>query len=194
MGHKITVNEEPIGNAIYQAVETGDEVLLARAADELWTLALNLDSFPEHTFQLLLELMTQTKFLELTGSWRLLSSLENMWDLLSGPQKGRLLPVLECAYPMLKDWMAWFVISELLGEYFMNEESLEVLNRLKTIEPEGPRSLVPHGFEHIAKDSKEPDLAKRAYLILLQMRNDPSKEVRDEVELSLRRLAARDRL
>ena len=108
--------------------------------------------------------------------------------LLSDSQKEKRLPVLENAYGAFTDWMSWFVISELLGEYFMDERALQTLCRLKALEAEAPRSFVPHGLEHIAKNSRDEALAKKAYTELLQMRNDPSGRVRAEVSESLQRL------
>lgn len=144
--------------------------------------------FPEHYFALFLKLMKQQEFLELEhgyGSADLLSILEFEWELLSDSQKERLLPALETSYGSFTDWMCWFNISVLLGEHFADEKALQVLCRLKTIQAEGPRSLVPHGLEHIISDSRDDRLAKIAWDELLAMKNDPCEQVRDGVEDSL---------
>jgi hypothetical protein len=81
--------------------------------------------------------------------------------------------------------MSWFLISVLLGEFFADEKAFQVLCRLKTLQAEGPRSLVPHGLEHIITGSGDKQLVRKAYTELLQMKNDPSEQVRDAVDDSL---------
>ncbi len=115
--------------------------------------------------------------------------LEFEWQLLSDSQKERLLPALETSSAAFTDWMCWFNISVLLGEFFADEKALQVLCRLKTIQAEGPRSLVPHGLEHLISDSRDARLAKIAYAELLDMKNDPSEKVRDAVDDSLKIIA-----
>ncbi len=58
------------------------------------------------------------------------------------------------------------------------------------MEAEEPRSLIPHGFEHIVRDSKNEALVKKAYAELLEMKNDVSLRVRDEVESSLNKITS----
>ncbi|HBR75321.1 MAG TPA: hypothetical protein DEG17_10870 [Cyanobacteria bacterium UBA11149] len=84
--------------------------------------------------------------------------------------------------------MSWFAISEFLGQYFADERAFEILCRLKNLPSEEPRSLIPHGLEHIVRDSADRDLSKKAYAELLQMQSDPSIPVRSEVALSLERI------
>jgi hypothetical protein len=148
-----------------------------------------MEHFPEHNFELILALLKRPELLEMDGSFYILRVLENNWKSLSDEQKERLLPALETAYGLFNDWMSWFVISELLGECFGDEQALRVLSRLKTLRGEGPRSLVPHGLEHIVKGARDEDLVRKAYTELSGMGNDPSEQVRDEVSLSLQRLA-----
>ena len=120
---------------------------------------------------------------------------------ISDSQKERLLPALETSYEAFTDWMCWFNISVLLGEYFADERALQALCRLKTIQAERPRSLVAHGLEHVISDSGDERLARIACAELIDMKNDLSEYVRDGVDDSLKSLAnqgvkcdARDRL
>jgi hypothetical protein len=115
---------------------------------------------------------------------------ESDWGLFSEDQKCELAETLERAYEKFVDWTSCFVISELFGEYFMNERALQALIRLRNVKPEHARALVPHGLEHIIKGPVDKDLATRAYKVLLQMRADPSEEVREEVRLSELRIAS----
>jgi len=185
------MDEQPLHNLINQAISARDSTQLRNYAYAMETSDLGADHFPEHNFEFILTLLNRRDFLEMDGSFYLLRVLENDWELLSYDQKERLLATVETAYGLFKDWMSWFVISELLGEYFGDEQALQVLSRLKTLHAEGPRSLVPHGLEHIVTGARNENLTKKAYAELLCMRNDPSEQVRNEVNLSLQRLANR---
>jgi hypothetical protein len=186
------MDEELLHKLIHQAIAACDSTRLREYAYAMETSALEEDHFAEHNFELILNLLSQRTFLEMTGSFYILRVLENNWESLSDEQKERLLPSLETAYGLFNDWMSWFVISELLGEYFGDEQALRVLSRLKTLRGEGPRSLVPHGLEHIVKGARDEDLVSKAYTELSGMGKDPSEQVRDEVSLSLQRLANRE--
>jgi hypothetical protein len=186
------MDEEPLHNLIYQAIAASDGTRLREYAYMMETFTLGMEYFPEPSFELILTLLKRRELLEMDGSFYILRVLENDWDLLSDDQKERLLPALETAYGLFYDWMSWLVISELLGEYFGDEQALGSLSRLKTLHAEGPRSLVPHGLEHIVKGACDEGLASKAYTELLDMRKDPSEQVRNEVRLSLRRLAHRE--
>ncbi|MEJ1937176.1 hypothetical protein WDZ92_43840, partial [Nostoc sp. NIES-2111] len=129
--------------------------------------------------------LKREKFLASNGSWHFLKVIEFNFQVLSDAQKDNLLPLLETSYSAFTDWMSWFVISEILGQCFADERAFEILCSLKSLAAEEPRSLIPHGFEHIARESRNEDLARKAYAELLQMRDDVSPQVRDEVQISL---------
>lgn len=187
--------EETDGEAIHEriaaAIANSDGTELEQAVYDLGTLLLYFDHFPEQSFGFVLSMTRERTFLEMQGSHHLLYLFDSTaaWDSLSESQRDHLLPVLETVYSEVNDWMSWFVISSLLGEHYMNEQALETLQRLKGIEAESPRSLVPHGLEHLVTSSGNPDLARRAYQELTQMVNDPSEQVRNEVAISLQRIA-----
>lgn len=183
------INPELIAEAINQAINSGEEMQMQECASAISGTLSTLNYFPEQYFKLIIDFLNQQRFLESNGSWHLLFVLETDWELLSESQKERLLPLLETSYPAFSDWMSRFVISELLGQYFANEKAFESLVRLGREAAEGPRALVPHGLEHIVTDSHNEDLARKAYAELVQMKNDPSEKVRDEVETSLQRIA-----
>jgi hypothetical protein len=186
------MGEELLHNLIYQAIAAGDSTRLREYAYAMETSALGADRFPEHSFELILDLLNRRELFEMDGSFYILRVLENDWKSLSDEQKERLLPALETAYGLFDDWMSWFVISELLGKCFGDEQALGALSRLKAVRGEGPRSLVPHGLEHIVEGARDEGLARKAYAELWGMRNDPSEQVRNEVGVSLRRLANRE--
>ncbi|AFZ24732.1 hypothetical protein Cylst_2523 [Cylindrospermum stagnale PCC 7417] len=182
------INPQIIEEAIEQAMAVGEEMQMEECADAISGNMSMKNYFPEYFFDLIIDLLKQQKFLVSQGSSHFLTVLEFNFRLLSDVQKDSLLPLLETAYPSFTDWMSWFVISELLGQYFADERAFEILCRLKNVAAEQPRSLVPHGFEHIVRDSGNEALAKKAYAELLEMKSDVSPQVRDEVETSLKQI------
>jgi hypothetical protein len=144
--------------------------------------------FLEDYFNLIIELITKTSFIEIYESWHLLILLQNQWQSLSLTQKNRLFLHLENAYVKSKNWMFNFVLSELLGEYFSDERAFQLLDRLSKIENEESRALIPHGLEHMIKNLGDNQLSNKAYKLLLKMKKDSSKQVQDEVMESLRNL------
>ncbi len=186
------ISPELFSEAIEQAINSGEEMQMKECAKAISSAVSGLSYFPDKYLNLILGFLKQNRFLTSKGAWYLLYILEiENWEFLSEDQKNRLLPLLESSYSSFTDWMAWFVISEMLGEYFANEQAFQVLCRLKNIEAAEPRSLIPHGLEHIVKDSHDQQLAQKAYAELLQMKYDPSEQVRDEVNASLQRIANR---
>jgi hypothetical protein len=147
------------------------------------------DRFSEEVFQRIVSLLDQVDFLGADGASNVLRILESEWGLLTAQQREQLLPILLEAYPKFKDWMAWFLISEILGAYYVTPEALDALRQLKTCPIETARSLIPMGLEGIVKNSPDGGLASRAYQELIAMRNDPSEQVRAEVQTSLQRIA-----
>lgn len=185
------VTEDEVLQEINQAVAIGDIAALEKAWSEL-ELELVLDaSFSEKSFALIQNLLTRSDFLRLEGAHFVLMIFEYNWDTLSSEQKDVLLASLEAAWPAFSDWMPRFVISGLLGEQFSNKPAFEVLQRLRTLEAEEHRTLVPHGLEHIVDSTNDANLSRAAYEELLSMKSDLSEQVQYEVEISLQRLANR---
>lgn len=181
-----------IENLIFQEVVNKQSLPLSdliKAID--LKIIFQTQHFSEEYFSLILELLAEPKFLNFEKSWHLLFLLETEWLSLSIEQKDRLILKLENIYGQSSNWMVDFVISELLGEFFADERAFEVLCRLEKLEDKDSRAFVPHGLEHIIKDSANKELAKKAYIMLVEMKNDISDRVRGEVEESLQRLAIR---
>jgi len=84
--------------------------------------------------------------------------------------------------------MAWFTISELLGEQYRDFNAFKVLCALRGTKQRLPRSFVPHGFEHLIRESGDIALSRAALGQLLEMTNDKSERVRYEAEVSLARV------
>ena len=149
------------------------------------------DVFPNPIFDMIMQLMTDESFLKMVNSHNLLMLFEYDWARLREDQKDRLLQAFSTAYDQFSDWMSYFVISEILGEYYCNGAAYQLLVKLMKTTNETARALIPHGFEHIVKDAQDSSLRKRAMSGLLSMKNDRSVRVKDEVEESLSHLLAR---
>lgn len=183
------VTEDDIEVKIRRAVAKHDSKLLQEVAFQLGTISTYAGHFPERSFDLLLSLMNQQDFLELEGSSHVLNLFDYEWDELSDSQKERLLPVLERSFATFLDRMSQFKISVLIGEYYNNQQALQVLHRLRTVQDDEQRLDVAHGLQHMAESSHDAGLSRAAYKELLQMRSDPSEYVRNGVERFLGELA-----
>lgn len=146
------------------------------------------DSFPDSVFEFVMGLMDSEIFLTLEGSSKLLLVFETDWVRLSEDQKQKLLVSLGKAYARFKDQMSLFITSELLGQYYCNEDAFRLLRQLKKTSNLTARALIPHGFEHIAKSAADEQLRKRAVSELISMKQDPSPEVQSEAAEALAKL------
>ena len=149
-----------------------------------------MSTFSEKYFLMILEMIRNEVFLRLDKSWELLVLFQTEWSSITDRQKEQLIVELENTYGKSKDWMFDFIISELLGEYYSNEPAFEVLRRLSTINKEESRALVPHSLEHLIKDSGNIGISTKAHRLLLNMKQDSSELVRNEVIESLRKINA----
>ncbi|MBD2578791.1 hypothetical protein [Oscillatoria sp. FACHB-1406] len=184
-----------IQEKIEEAISSGQEIQMRECADAISSTISHLSYFPDRYFNLILDLLKKEAFLKAKSSYHFLFILElGNWHTISEKQKEELLPLLNNSYGLFADWMSCFVITELLGECYANEAALNILCRLKKTEAETPRSLVPHGFQHFITDSDDPKLVKKAYEELLQMKEDSSEKVRDEVNEHLRIVANRGKI
>ncbi len=182
--------EEALQEAV-QAISIGGVAqfeAFCKALDD--NLIFFCDNFPEEIFQMILSLLKRREILELEESRCLfVQVLMYNWEFLSEEQKERLLPALKDSYEKFEDWMSWFVIYEIIGEYYQDRRAFETLCSMKTLEKEGPRAFVSHGLEHIVQNESDEELSQEALAELLQMKNDPSEQVRYEVSISLQRLS-----
>jgi len=183
------VSLDQIQKDIHQAIFNKNIIEFKKSIDELSNGLFGVNHFPSEIFEFVISLLKQENLLELNGSWHLFTFIEFNWELISSSQKNQLLSSLEIAYVKFQEWMSHFIISEILGEYFANEQAFELLCRLGMLDNENHRSFIPHGLEHIIKGSDNKELSQKAYIHLLQMKSDPSEKVRDEVEESLQQLA-----
>jgi len=171
------------------AIASGNAKALEAISSDIDMAVIETGLFPEERFESILAVFQDRQFLGLKGSWKLIRVFEQNWHELSEAQRSELLPALEASYESFDDWMACFVISGILGEQYQDQRALSVLQRLKTCANEIPRSFVPHGLEHIAGGSVDPELVTEALTELKKMELDSSEVVRKEVHESFSRLS-----
>lgn len=181
-----------VQDQICAAIEQADAEAVKQAHFDAMLALLGRTPFPESFFTFLIETVFSPPCLELTSSWYLLALLQDSWRSLTPSQRERLLLAIRAHYGAFRDWMAWFVISELLGERYANRAAFRVLNELRDVEDAHARSFVAHGYEHLVRDSENEHLARNALEMLLGMADDPSPRVRYEVAVSLARIGWRD--
>ena len=180
--------EKELIEAIRQAVLKGDQDSLSKQTYDLDSHLMEVGYFSADLFEGLMDIIALPEFLSMEGSFVLVKIFEDGVNYLNEEQKTALLDVLERFYDSFTDFTSCFLISEIIGESYGDERALQTLRRLKTSKVEMPRSMVPHGLEYFVKKSSDPHLAQLACNELLQMKSDPSEDVRDEVSTSLAQL------
>lgn len=146
-------------------------------------------AFDEGIFKELLLLLVEPSFIGSDNSSNALKMLEYDWASFSTGQTEELRGVLVTIYDKLLDPLSWFIISELLGEYYADPGALEDLRSLKRIViDDEPRSLIPMSFEKLILYSPSETVKADALIELIDMKDDPSEQVRAEVETSFNRL------
>ena len=135
-------------------------------------------------------MVRSTKFQELDGSYQLLRILEYDWAAFTEPQRDLLLRAIEVSFAKFSDGMAWFVLSDVMGEFY-REKALPTLMRLASARNDGPRSMVPHGLERIANESLDSAVRSRCVKKIALMQQDESPRVQQAARESLARLEAR---
>ena len=123
------------------------------------------------------------------------------WGLLTDCQKQEIVEVLEEVYPTLREEMALFVTSELLGRFGCNRSSLSALSRLairlkneSSPGSELARALLPVGLNYIARDGADPSLRADALEQLRRLGQDESQAIRDEAREMLRWLISEKKI
>lgn len=182
-------DERRIIEALRRAVVSRDGAQLGEEAYNLDTHLLKVGYFSPTLFRELMKIISLHEFLTMEGSFVLLKIFQDSFDYLNDDQKEELLRVLETCYEDLTDPTSCFLVSEIVGESYCDERALQTLRRLKESKADVPRSLVPHGLEYFTRKCGDRELARLAFNELLNMRSDPSDNVRDEVTTSLQQLA-----
>ena len=184
------MNHAGFDEAVANGIRTNDWELL-----KAWTLGESSfsynysseseESFDEGVFRDILTLLKQQDFLNAEGSFHVLRIIESDWSLLTAQQKTELLTHLQEAYPLFKASMSWFVVAEILGEFYADAKALRVLQELRKVSNDGPRSLLPMALQQVIQNCQDSSLSDDANKELSSMSDDPSEDVRHEAEAFL---------
>jgi hypothetical protein len=172
-------------NMIGQALVDGDAELLRECAYQFGTVVLRQGAVPRMAFEGLLTAFRSPELWAMDGSWYLLHAVSENCRWFSEEQRDDLITVLAAVYVEVSDWMACFVISEILGDCLLNERAFGVLCGFRHLGDDIRRSFASHALGHVARQRNDEVLSSRAYAELLLMRADPAGSVREEVNRAL---------
>jgi hypothetical protein len=141
-------------------------------------------------FRFLLGLFDQEAFMTLAGVGHFLLLFAYDWMLMTPEQREQLRPKLESAYTRFSDPFAVWMVAHLLGEYYADAGALSAVRRLKAVADDGKRELLPMALDSIIRYAADPAVAAAALNELELMKNDPSPQVRYEVDISFGRVAS----
>jgi hypothetical protein len=155
---------------------------------ELDEEAIEQGRWPSSFFPEVLDLLSDTRFLSVRTSWKLLLFLRNNWDRLSPVEVDALKKILVATFDKLGDFTGPLLVAEILGKFYPDEDTLVALKTLSRVTKSPARELVPHGFATLAKETGDQTLRDSAIRELKALLQDDSEAVRSEAALSLSRI------
>jgi hypothetical protein len=186
------VNREPrdVLEDVRAAVHAGSAVALFDLLTELMAGLCMYAQFPEEAFDLLVSLLGDPVCWAHEGAWELVKEVDASWELLSVEQRSKLRPLLAASFDKWSNPMGAFVIGELLGGRYRDEEALNALTLLTRTAAMPARALVPHGLETLARGTDNERLKQRAISMLRELKEDAEAQVREEACIALRKVGA----
>jgi len=156
----------------------------------------NLEVHPENlpfdsdTFDDIVRLLGEPRFQALDGTHRVLMVLENEWSRFSKAQTDTMLPVITDVYDKFADPLCWFVIAELLGEYYADQTAFAALCKINRLAVGRHRELLPMGFQYLVQHAAAASVRDAAASEVAALGLDESARVRHEVDISHGRMRA----
>lgn len=139
-----------------------------------------IESFPEDVFEVITKKMKDEDFQSLPDSHKLLYLFESDWGRLNDLQKSTLLKVINDSYLLFEDELSYFVLSEIIGEYFADEKALKIFDDLRQTENETARSFLTYGYGKLAQNTNDENVRRLAIARLQIMKKDNSAFVKEE--------------
>jgi hypothetical protein len=185
--------ERQLAEAVEQGLATDDWSLL-----EVWMVnhcSFSFDcpqndvgnQYPEHLLGRILQLLQSPATIEHRNAHRLVRIIEYEWSNFSALQRREIRQVFELIFPHMADWLAQFVIVEILGDFDSDPEAFEVFDRLIVASSGTGRQLLPMGLDYVIRGSSDPSIHVRALSRLRVLAADSSPEVRQEALMFLKR-------
>lgn len=144
--------------------------------------------WPASFFPEVLNLLSDTRFLSVRTSWKLLSFIRQNWERLSPTEVSALKNILVAGFDKFGDFTGTHLAAKILGKFYPDENTLAALKTLSAISKSPARELVPYGFETLAKATCDQTLRDSAIQELKALLKDDSEAVRAEAALSLSRI------
>lgn len=179
------MNIDSVRQSALAAVSRGGGDHLGEWAYECEMMLLECVPYPDSFFELVCELLDDSRIQNCPASGALLTLFVTDWEAWSPEQHARLLPVLEKSYPKFRDEFACYCIADLLGRHYITNAGFDVLQRLTKIDPIGPRSFIPYGLRLFIENTDDESLRGRAIEALRSMCSDLSEEVSNQATLEL---------
>lgn len=148
--------------------------------------------WPQSFFPEILKLLSDTRFLSVRTSWKVLLFVRNNWERLSPTDVSALKSVLVTAFDKFGDLTGPHLVAKILGKFYPDENTLVALKTLNRVSKLPARELVPYGFETLARSSCDQALRESAVRELKILLKDDSDAVRSEAALSLSRIESTD--
>jgi hypothetical protein len=150
--------------------------------------AMEQAGWPAEFFAQVLALLSDSRFLSVRTSWHVLHFIKNNWKLVSAGEAAELKKVLVAGYDRFGDWMGPFLASEILGKFYPDGDTLEILKKLGKAARVPAGELVPHGIETLARTTKDETLRDLAIRELQKLGESDSEHVRREAQISLEKI------
>lgn len=145
-------------------------------------------NFPDDVIEAIFQQMKNEKFQSVPDASILLLIFETEWGRLSDSQKESLLGVISDTFQSFRDDQSFFVLAEVLGEYFADKRALEVLNNIQQTENDIARAFLTYGYGKLADHASEEKVRNSAIERLNVLKNDKSESVKEEANIALRRI------
>ncbi len=143
------------------------------------------EQFPEDAFARLAALLGEPMFWAHENAWELVREVDSSWELFTAAQRAELRPLLVSNFDKWANPMGAFVIGEILGGRYGDQDALDALSRLAEVASMPARALVPHGLEVLARNSSNAELRRRSIEKLRWLKTDKEGQVREEACISL---------
>ncbi len=174
---------------VSMALNSGNAEALGRACSQFGTYcfddeasATRVGMIEDEVWEQMLASLSDTRLQNLDGSFRFVLLFLSEWARSSQKQKGELLSTIDATCAKFLDDASWLLFAELLGKYFCNVASLNVLNRLSSGGSPMMRAVMVEGYWHLGRTTQLPELRKAVLRRL--------EELRDDCELLVSEVAA----
>jgi hypothetical protein len=171
------------------------KTVCARAGNDLSGLLVEFvaglcmyEQFPEDVFEQLVSLLEEPMFWAHEGAWELVREVDSSWAIFTADQRAEIRPLLVSSFDKWANPMGAFVIGEILGGRYGDQDALDALSRLAEVASMPARALVPHGLETLARHAVNAELRRRSIGKLRWLKADKEGQVREEACIALGKL------